>query len=232
MPSPFDPTPTPDTPQASMPSAPQGAPDTTQQAGGWRDWIGRPDNRAALMQFGIAMLQPVGVGETPLSHAAGAVGHAGEAAGRVQGQELKEREVSSKEDLRSAQANAAEARATTAGARSDTAAARLGIAQQGLDLKQQQMDANNRIRAMLGYQGYLKQHAQQALINPGQGEPMGMEDWAASRGIPVGPLGGGQQQKPPDPQDVERVRAALSANPNDPQVQALAQALRARGASL
>ncbi len=36
----------------------------------WQDWMGRPENRAALLQFGLQMLQPVGAGQSQ----AGAIG--------------------------------------------------------------------------------------------------------------------------------------------------------------
>ena len=52
---------------------------------------GRPDVSAALLQFGVAMLQPVPYGQTGLGHAAQALGEAGQAAARVREAE-RERE--------------------------------------------------------------------------------------------------------------------------------------------
>ena len=52
-------------------------------AGQWRSWIDNPGNRAALMQFGIAALQPVGLGQTPLGHLGNAIGAGAEASARV-----------------------------------------------------------------------------------------------------------------------------------------------------
>lgn len=227
--SPFDPT-----PDQSVPQAPQGAGNTTDLAGGWRDWINRPNNQAALMQFGIAMMQPIGIGETPLSHAASAVGSGGEAAARVTKQGLAEREASSREELRAAQAGLAGARAETAGARSDAAANRLDTARERLAFQQQNADTNQRIRALLGYQQYQKgmadRNTRNALIG-GQPEPiLPFEDWAAQSGLYFGRGGGGAPQV--DPADVDRVRAALAADPNDPKAQQAAQVLRARGVQL
>lgn len=226
MPSPFDPQPQPDTPQAGLPSAPQGAPPTTDLAKGWSDWVARPDNRAALMQFGIAMMQPLGLGETPLSHAASAIGQGGEAAQRVQGQEQKSQELESKQSLRESQAQLAEARAATAGSRSDTSAARLDLARERLGMQQQTMDANTRIRAMLGYQAYQKQYAQNALINPAQGPQLSFDEWAAQMGV-----GSTPQQRVPQ-STIENVRAALAANPDDVEAQRAAEVLRKRGVTL
>src|SRR5258706_12493997 len=74
---------------------------------GWNSWVEKPNNRAALMQFGIAMLQPMGMGETGGSHFANAIGSAGEAHQRVTGQE----QVARREDT------AATLRESTAAAR-------------------------------------------------------------------------------------------------------------------
>ena len=52
---------------------------------------GRPDVSAALVQFGVAMLQPRPYGQTGLGHAAQALGEAGQAAARVREAE-RERE--------------------------------------------------------------------------------------------------------------------------------------------
>ena len=60
MPAPTAAVPAPDVGGALLPNV---AP------GGWKAWVSRPENRAALVQAGIQMLQPLGIGETPLSRA-------------------------------------------------------------------------------------------------------------------------------------------------------------------
>lgn len=94
---------------------PQEPADMNGLANQWRDWINQPDNRAALMQFGVAMLQPMGMGESILTHGANAIGEGGEAAGRVHETEAK----------RAGEASLADYRDRTAGAREDTAGARV-----------------------------------------------------------------------------------------------------------
>ncbi|HEY0724516.1 MAG TPA: hypothetical protein VGD41_11100, partial [Pyrinomonadaceae bacterium] len=51
-------------------------------AGQWRNWIGDPSNRAALMQFGISLMQPIAPGQNTLGHVGEALGSAGEAVAR------------------------------------------------------------------------------------------------------------------------------------------------------
>lgn len=110
----------------------------------WGQWMGKPQNRAALMQFGIAMLQPMNQGETGSSHFANAVGSGGQAAETVtkQGQQQKASEDTS--TLKEAQANLAGERAThagdTAALRGESASLRAENAAKGLELKQQGLE--------------------------------------------------------------------------------------------
>src|SRR5258707_2379555 len=75
---------------------------------GWNKWVDKPNNRAALMQFGIAMLQPMGMGETGAGHFANAVGSAGEAHQRVTGQAEQARKEDTAATLRESTASARE----------------------------------------------------------------------------------------------------------------------------
>lgn len=71
-------------PQPVMPTADVGGallPDVAP--GGWKAWVSRPENRAALVQAGIQMLQPLGIGETPLSRAGTSIGAGMQARDRV-----------------------------------------------------------------------------------------------------------------------------------------------------
>lgn len=101
-------------------------------AGAWRNWLGDPSNRAALMQFGISLMQPMPVGQNAIGHFGTALGSAGEAMDRQRAMALKEREATSKQDLREAQAGNAESRAIAA--------------QQNLELQGQNLD----LKRMLG----------------------------------------------------------------------------------
>lgn len=88
--------------------------DTSKLTSGWNDWINKPNNRAALMQFGIAMLQPMGMGETSTGHFANAVGAAGEAHRRVTTNEQQDVKSSTEAELRESRANAATTTANAA----------------------------------------------------------------------------------------------------------------------
>lgn len=77
----------------------------------WDGWLQRPGNRAALLQFGLNMMQPTAIGQTTGGHIAQAVGAGAEAVGRQSDADLKERTAESKmayadEKLRIAQQNA------------------------------------------------------------------------------------------------------------------------------
>jgi hypothetical protein len=80
----------------------------------WDAWTSRPENNAALLQFGIAMLQPRSPGQTALGQAANAVGAGAEASGRVQAteealqtEEAKREELASLGEARKASSQAA-----------------------------------------------------------------------------------------------------------------------------
>src|SRR5512139_246972 len=117
------------TPQAPAPQAAEPAQSAgSDVAGAWRNWLGDPSNRAALMQFGISLMQPMPVGQNAIGHFGTALGQAGEAMDRRRAMDLKEQEASSKQDLREAQAQNAESRAAAA-------TANLGLQGENLDLK-------------------------------------------------------------------------------------------------
>lgn len=115
-------------PAEAQPSSQQDA--QPDQAGAWRSWMANPDNRTSLIQFGLALAAPMGYGETPLSHIAGAVGQAGEAATRSQ--ELRRKDELSEANLATKQAQL-ESTATRAGA----AASNISNQAEKLQLQQQ-----------------------------------------------------------------------------------------------
>lgn len=101
------PTPSP-TPQQNLEPARQVPPAQQEAARGqWRDWLSDPNNRAMLLTTGLALMQPVGVGQTGAGHLSRAVGLGAEAgAEQRRGQEERaaaQQEASRKErrlDLR------------------------------------------------------------------------------------------------------------------------------------
>jgi hypothetical protein len=126
----------------------------------WEGVLADPNGRAALMSFGLSLMQPMNFGQTPAGHFASSVGEAGSALRTIEAGDLKKQELDSKAGLREAQANLAGARAETAGARAGGEASRLelareklGLTAQGLDLKKEL--AGERTKAGL-YSAYIK----------------------------------------------------------------------------
>lgn len=89
----------------------QSAVEPAQAASQWDDWLQRPGNRTALLQMGLQMMQPVGIGQTVGGHIAQSIGAGGEAVARQETSDLKERVADAKmqaadERLRILQQNA------------------------------------------------------------------------------------------------------------------------------
>lgn len=135
-------------------------------AGQWKNWMANEGNRAALMQFGIAMMQPVGLGQTPLGHFGQAVGSVGELGTRREEAERKERELSSKEELRSAQAQVAEARAGAAGSGAGRAADRLVHQRERLASDEAHRLTGRQLQALVAYQNHRKAIEQHNITAP------------------------------------------------------------------
>jgi hypothetical protein len=130
--------------QDQTPLVPQAQPSdvpTQQQTVGladqWRGWIADPHNRAALIQFGLALSQPISAGQNIGGHIGQALGSAGEASDRVTAAQQREEELASKQELRGAQAEAATQRAEAAGARAGAAGERLGFQRERLAAEQE-----------------------------------------------------------------------------------------------
>lgn len=63
--------------------------DPAVASGQWDDFLQRPGNRQALLQFGLNMMQPTAMGQTTGGHIAQSIGAAGEAVGRAEDADLK-----------------------------------------------------------------------------------------------------------------------------------------------
>jgi len=126
------------------------SPDVNQQAqtGGladqWRSWMADPHNRAAMIQFGVALSQPISAGQNALGQIGSAVGQAGEASDRITAEEDKQAEAASKQELRKASAELAGAKAETQGT---VASAR----QASLEAQQQRLEQQGRIAQLNAY---------------------------------------------------------------------------------
>lgn len=97
---------------AALPAGPQGkSTDVSSKSGlsqAWDAWTSKPENNAAMINFGLQLMQPMQIGQNRLGHFAQAIGAGGEAATRnILAQEeeqkreeesaLKEREATRKE---------------------------------------------------------------------------------------------------------------------------------------
>lgn len=93
-------------------TAPAGA--TSDLANQWRSFASSPEGGAALMQAGIAMLQPRPVGQSRLGQLGNAVAYGGEAAQNVTSQREKELDQQSLRDYRKNTGEAAQAKGDAA----------------------------------------------------------------------------------------------------------------------
>lgn len=153
--------------------------ETTDLADTWRQWMSVPQNRALLIQTGLAMSQPISAGQNALGHIGQAVGQGGEAAQRVTDEDMKQREMLSKQDLRESQgvaaearARAAEARASVAGTQSSAQADRLAFERERLAQQVMLGGLSRTIQAQSAYQRYLKQEADARMLEPTRPPPM------------------------------------------------------------
>lgn len=167
--------------------------DPTDLGNKWSEWVGKPNNRAALMQFGIAMLQPMGMGQNVLGHAASAVGSGGEASQRVTQQEQQALKSDTEAELRTARASQAESNATNAEARSRLSGENLELRRAGLEQKGMLGTLQAQTRNRMAHEQYVrdteKANQNDALMNP-KATPrpvLNFQDWLkAGGGEPVG----------------------------------------------
>lgn len=107
----------------SNPDVPQDSQSTDSSKPGlrkaWDDWTARPENNAALLQFGIAMLQPHAPGQTSLGAAANALGEAGGASDRNVAAARAEENAASQREVESAKAAATTSNAASYGRQVD-----------------------------------------------------------------------------------------------------------------
>ena len=91
----FDPT---------MQPGPQGQATDVSQPGAlrqmWDNWTSRPENNAAMINFGLQMMQPVPAGQSRMGHFGEALGAGLEAGGRVSSQEEARQKVEEEEALK------------------------------------------------------------------------------------------------------------------------------------
>jgi len=97
--------------------------DPAQASGQWDDWLQRPGNRTALLQMGLQMMQPVGIGQSVGGHIAQSVGAGGEAVARQETSDLKERVADAKMQAADERLRIMQQNADSSGIRANAAAA-------------------------------------------------------------------------------------------------------------
>jgi hypothetical protein len=165
------------------------------------------------MQFGISMLQPIGVGQSAAGHFASAVGAGGEAAGRVEAEQMAKQKLASETDLREARANLAESRA--------------GIAGSNLSLQQEMLELKRTLGTSQRATELQKRYQEAKLLDP----KLTLPDFLAQNQQAVkiiqsqegGTMGTGGARSPRDQQALEWA----NANPNDPRAAQIKQRLGA-----
>lgn len=221
-------------------------PDTYSKiADQWTSFLDQPGGRAGVLSAGLALMQPGAWGQNGAAQIGSAIGAAGEASGRVETMNLKQREAASKEDSRAAAASLAEARAANAGQAAQLQESRL--AQQKTLA---QLTASNQLRRLhsdyVNKTQAINQRISGDVLNPPAGRPghnpplpiVPFEQWLQSdpaarqlaerAGLPVSAPGSTSAPAPAvgglSPQDQQALDWA-NQNPDDPRSQAIRQKL-------
>lgn len=193
--------------------------------------LGDPRAQAALLTFGLNMMQPPSFGDNATSQIGRAVGEAGESGRSLDTQEQKQMEAESKSDLRGAQADAAQAKSASAASAADAAAQRLQFQRDKLESEQRSRELQQRVVTSGKYQDYLtalnnanlkaqSAHAKQKFLEPDlpdfvPQQPIDFQTYVATHGLvgpsQMGPGGGGGTTAAPAP--------AVTPKPNLPPVE-------------
>lgn len=218
-------------PSAPAQQAPQASGDDLSTQ--WSNWLDRPGNRSALMQFGIAMLQPIQQGQSFAGHIGEAIGQGGEAEARVAAQGRLQQEAESKEQLRGMQADLAGARAGSQAALSEAAGTRAAAQAQNLQSLMQRRQDQTYLGLNQDYQRFLvdkhKTESEPLGPNRGVGTPdPSFEEYLQSRGVDprrfvTGGGGGGEDLQVNPPPQNQPVPTSTLAN-TEPYRSRIAQA--------
>ncbi len=153
-------------PQPQVGAGQQGTETNPDLVNRWMSFLAHPATQAGLLQFAASVLQPVGMGQSPLGQIGLALGDAGAAAGRVTAEQQQEQQrlienqqSQEKLKLQSRGVAAEEQRAGTDAARAATEAKlgekNLGISQQRIDLEKERI--KNELIASQGQLGISQQ---------------------------------------------------------------------------
>lgn len=103
-------------------------------AGRWRNWLADPVNRASLLQTGIALLQPMTGGQSPIGHIASSIGQGAALQGRYQEAVEAQRDREMKREAQQLASREAEARIANYGVDND-------LQKQNIALRQEEIEA-------------------------------------------------------------------------------------------
>lgn len=92
-----------------------------EQPGSWTDWMTKPENQAAFIQMGAALMQPIGFGQTMSGHVGQAIGEGGEALTRNQAVQRAESKDARAADIEERKVATLEERAAAATTRANRA---------------------------------------------------------------------------------------------------------------
>lgn len=109
----------------------------TQATNEWGQFLSDPKGRAALMSFGLAMMQPVAPGQSSLGHFGQAIGNAAGSLQEEEARELKAEDVASKGEAREARAWGVGQRAIAEQERLGNYRARTELAAKGQELSRE-----------------------------------------------------------------------------------------------
>lgn len=136
----------------------------------WNTFLAKPEGQAALLSFGINLMQPPSFGDNPVAQVGRALGHAGETVGNIEKMDIAQEEAASKQNAREAAANLAEAKAGQTGL-----AAQLAQEKQNNQLSMQQLVAKNNFHAhyLAHIDRIQKENAalENNILNPPPGQP-------------------------------------------------------------
>lgn len=202
-------------------------------AGQWRNWFADSNNRAALMQFGVSMMQPVGLGQSPAGHIGQALGQTGEALTRRSEFDRKDRELESKDELRGAQATLAESRAATAGAGAGRAADRLAFERERFGFQRQRYQTSDLIRLQQQFIRDKQKHEENMAVQPAASRTPfpNFDAWVAQNPSLARSLDLGGTSASTDPNDVPAGGGDTAAPPvaGGPRVGEVRRGYRFRG---
>jgi hypothetical protein len=210
----------------------------------WTSFLDQPGGRAALLQAGLALSQPMAWGQSGFGHLAGAIGSGAEAATRAEALGLKAQEAESRMMLAEARAGAAGAHAGAAETRAQSAREKLesGEKLKNLQARIQVNRMYNQYRAgeENNYQKALREYETNKLLYPNKPPPerpqiMSEDEFIRSSPVlrelgitgPSGTLGGqpiGGGRSGLSPQDQQALDWANS-NPGDPRAAQIKQRL-------